>query len=175
MRSSVRKLAFQVIAAFGLVMAVSVAAFADVGTTYSDAATGVSFTVPASLHAAPASRGVGGRTTQAIFSTFSRNFDPRTTKIDLTRELTITAYVASRGPNEDLRALVARSVHGAPYTVRDLPRLRGIVVQGLFEAGPRAYALIPRDADHVLVVDAFPTYSSRFGLFESVLATLAVK
>src|SRR5712691_3651709 len=161
--------------AIGLVMLQSAASFADVGITYSDAVTGVSFAVPAALYVSAASPGVGGRTTQAIFSTFARNLDPKVTRVDLSRELTITAYVVSRAPGEDLRAFLARNVQGSPYVVADMPRLHGIVAQGLFQSGPRKYALVPRGPDHVLVVDAYPAFSSRIGLFDSVLATLAVK
>jgi hypothetical protein len=93
----------------------------------------------------------------------------------MTRELSISAYVADRPAGQDLRAFLAANAPGAKYVVTDLPRLGGILATGLFQAGPRKYALIPRDAGHVLIIDAYPTFSSRIGLFDSVLATLAVK
>src|SRR5438128_452690 len=119
------RIALPVLLAAALVVLQSATSLAEVGTTYSDPVTGVSFVVPAALHSSAASPGVGGRTTQAIFSTFARNFDPKVTTIDLTRELTITAYVVSRAPNEDLRAFLARNAQGSPYVVADLPRLHG--------------------------------------------------
>lgn len=157
------------------VMLGSLTSLAGAGSvTYSDVVTGISFVAPAGLDIAPARAGVSGRTTQAIFTTYRQGFDPKVTRVDLTRELSISAYIADRPAGQDLRTFLATNAQGARYVVADLPRLGGIVATGLFQSGPRKYALIPRDAEHVLIVDAYPTFSSRIGLFDAVLATLVV-
>lgn len=112
-----------------------------------------------------------GTTSQATFTTY----DPARTQVDMSQELAITASLTKRLPNEDLRAFAARSTQGASYTTTEYPRLGGIVIEGAFQSGRRKYVLVPRGAETVLMVDAFPTSSSRMSLFDSVLATLQVK
>lgn len=141
---------------------------------YRDSVTGLSFRAPAGLAVTPARPGVGGRTTQAIYSTYRGADDPKVS-VDLREHLVITAYVASRLPNEDLRMFAARNAGPAQYTTAALARFNGIVITGSFQTGPRTYALIPRSPDQVLVIDAFPTFSNRIGLFSGVLASLEVK
>lgn len=140
--------------------------------TYADAATGVSFQVPAQLFVTPATSVAGGTTTQAIFATYDRS---QTQVVDLSRELVITASVVARQPNEDLHAFAARNLQGSGYSVSDVPRLQGIIIDGTFQTGRRKYLLVPKTADAVLLMDASPTTSSRIGLFDVVLATLQVK
>ena len=139
---------------------------------YEDAVVGIAFTAPAGLVVTHAQPGVDGRTTQAIFRTAGLQPD-RT--VDLANELSISAYIASRATNEDLRAFVARGFAGS-YAVSSFSgRNDAIVLDGDGQAGPRRYALIARDPGHVLIIDAFPRYSSRIGLFDQVLGTLEVR
>ena len=142
-------------------------------TTYVDAATGIAFQAPVGLYVTPAAAGAAGTTTQAIFSTYDRAKTAQ--QIDLTRELVVTASVVGRAPNEDLRAFAARNAQGVTYSVSDMPRLRGIVIEGTFQTGPRKYLLVSKSSETVLIVDAFPTYSSLVTIFDTVLATLQLK
>lgn len=161
--------------ALAVVLVAPTGALAQTGdSTYRDAVTGVSFRAPSGLFVVPAREGVAGRTTQAIFSTYRGPDDPNV-RVDLRRHLVITAYVATRMTGEDLRAWAARNAPGAKYTVSELPGRDGIVLDGLFQTGQRRYALIPKSPTLVLVVDAFPTSSSRIGMFDGILASLEVR
>lgn len=139
--------------------------------SYTDAATGITFEAPPGLVVTPAMAMPDGTTTQALFTTY----DPARTGIDFSRELSISASVVKRAPNEDMRAFAARSAQGAAYSASDYPRLGGLVIEGTFQTGRRKYLLVPHGPDLVLIVDAFPTSSSRLSLFDSVLATLQMK
>lgn len=142
---------------------------------YSDTATGISFRAPAGLHVTPARIGVGGRTTQAIFATYPGADDPTVRVAAPLQQLVVTAYLATRAPNEDLRAWAAENARNARYTVSDLPGRDGILLDGDFQAGPRKYLLIAKSPTQVLVVDAFPARSARIGIFNALLASLEVR
>lgn len=158
-----------------LLAALATQAVAQTGErTYTDDHTGLSFRAPAGLIVTSSELGVGGRTSQAVFATYRGATNPKT-QVDIRRELVITAYVASRTPNEDLRAWVARNAEGSSYRITALPRANGILLEGLFQAGARKYALFERGPEGVLVVDAYPTFSSRIGLFDGLLASLEVR
>lgn len=149
------------------------AAAQSASATYADPVVGVTFRGPSGLHVQAARPGVGGRTTQAIFATYAGATDLQT-RVDLTRELVITAYIANRLPNEDLRAWASRSTIGAINRITDLRGGTGILVEGSFNAGPRNYAFFARGPDHILVLDAFPAFSSKINIFDGVLASLEV-
>ncbi len=142
-------------------------------TTYVDAATGIAFQAPVWLYVTPAVAGAAGTTTQAIFSTYDRTKTAQ--QSDPTRELVVTASVVGRAPNEDLHAFAARNAQGATYSVSDMARLRGIVIEGTFQTGPRKYLLVGKSSETVLIVDAVPTYSSLVTIFDTVLARLQLK
>ena len=143
--------------------------------TYDDEVIGISFVGPAGLIVTPAQTAVDGQTTQAIFRTYTqRPPTANASPVDLSHELSMSARIARRGTNEDLRAVATRGLEGS-YTVSVLAGRNWILVEGDFQSGPRKYVLIEHGPDHVLILDAFPRYSSRIAIFDQVLATLVVR
>jgi hypothetical protein len=134
--------------------------------TYQDEATGISFEAPSGLFFTKAEPAFDGQTTQAILTTYADV--NRVT--DMRNELRLTARIATRGTNEDLRALAARGFPGYP-PVMALPG-GGLLLDGSGQAGPRKFALFERGPRHVLILDAFPSDSRRIGIFDGVLASL---
>ena len=139
---------------------------------YDDPVVGISFIAPRGLLVVPAQPGVDGQTSQAIFRTYSE--PPPGQPIDLGNELSIGAWIATRKTNEDLRALVARGFPGS-YTITSLPGRDGLLLDGDGQAGPRRFAVIAHGPDHVLILSAYPPFSSRIALFDQLLATLEVR
>jgi hypothetical protein len=132
----------------------------------------ITFIGPPGLIVARAQPGLDGRTTQATFSTYVNPTPPRS--IDLINELVITAEIARRGTNADLRELATRNFVGS-YTVTSLVSRKGILLEGDFQSGPRKFVLIERGPDHILLLSAFPRNSSRMAIFDQLLATLVVR
>lgn len=145
--------------------------------SYNDAALGVVFVAPRSLNYLPATRtdsAFVGQTTTARLSSYPILTEKRPG--DYRNEILVELSIVVR----DAATLddLARGHLSLPATTMTRGTAAGrdmLLLTGTFANGPREMALIPLDTKRVLLVQAFPAYSTRIAVFHQVLASLALR
>ncbi len=162
------------VVAAGLGLAIPSFAIPSGQATYVDTALGISFTAPANLYYVPArltNSEFLGQTTQATLSTYQIDQPPS----DFRNAFLVT-FVAARRETGDL-GTIARGKLRAKGTVKSAAALVGgrpaLVLEGEFANGPRVIALVDAEPTRILVVQAFPTFSSKRQMVDEILKTVS--
>jgi hypothetical protein len=144
-------------------------------TIITDNALGVRFTAPAGLYYQPAQQTnfwFAGQTTTARLSSYPLNTAARPS--DFREQILIELSIARRDV-PDLATIAATRVGSAGPVVSAPALVAGhsaLRLDGAFSNGPRIIVLVVIDAERLLVVQAFPSYSSRGDVLTQVLGTL---
>jgi hypothetical protein len=155
-------------------LAVSAASDVD---TYNDNALGVAFLAPRGLNYIQAQRtdsAFAGQTTTARLSSYPILTAKRPT--DYTNQILVELSVAQRDGRtlEDIAAKRLTQLGPVTSSHAVVGGREALLLTGTFGNGPRTFALVPLDAYRILVIQAFPSYSTRIGVFAQVLNTLAI-
>ena len=158
-----------------LVAATGVVTAANDAETYSDDALGLSFVAPRGLNFIQATRTdyeFIGQTTTARLSSYPLLTEKRPS--DFRGEILIEFSTFARdAATLDQLAAKRMSPQGlVTSSRRSVAGRETLLLGGTFANGPREFAIVALDAQRVLVIQAFPSYSTRIGVFHQVITQM---